>query len=60
MYLLSLPTSIPLIHSFIFCSRFLPTFKKKNVKRKKKVVIVKKEKAVFPPEQTPRKVHNSS
>lgn len=35
--------------------RFLPTFKKKNVKRKK-VVIQKKEKALFPPEQTPRKV----
>lgn len=36
--------------------RFLPTFKKKNVKRKKKPIIVKKERAVFPPAQTPRKV----
>jgi hypothetical protein len=51
-----MPTSNPLTYYFLSCSRFLPTFKKKNVKRKKKVVIVKKEKAVFPPEQTPRKV----
>merc|ERR1712166_1557925 len=36
--------------------RFLPTFKKKNVKRKKKPIIVKKVKTPFPPEQTPRKV----
>jgi len=36
--------------------RFLPTFKKKNVKRKKKPIIKKKEKTPFPPEQTPRKV----
>lgn len=35
--------------------RFLPEFKKKNVKRKKKPVIVKKEKELFPPAQTPRK-----
>jgi len=35
--------------------RFLPKFKKSNVKRKK-VTIEKKERAVFPPAQTPRKV----
>jgi len=36
--------------------RFLPQFKKKNVKRKKKPIIKKKEKTPFPPAQTPRKV----
>jgi len=37
--------------------RFLPTFKKKNVKRKKsKIVPKKKEQTPFPPAQTPRKV----
>jgi ribosomal RNA assembly protein len=35
--------------------RFLPTFKKKNVKRKKKPIIQKKERTPFPPAQTPRK-----
>lgn len=36
--------------------RFLPQFKKKNVKRKKPTAITKKEKTPFPPAQTPRKV----
>lgn len=36
--------------------RFLPSFKKKNVKRKKKPIITKKEKTPFPPAQTPRKM----
>jgi len=35
--------------------RFLPRFKKKNVKRKNRP-IVKKQRALFPPPQTPRKV----
>ncbi|KMS65223.1 hypothetical protein BVRB_038160 [Beta vulgaris subsp. vulgaris] len=36
-------------------ARFLPTFKKKNVKRKKRK-IVKKERALLPPPQQPRKI----
>ncbi|KAJ3312210.1 Ribosomal RNA assembly protein mis3 [Boothiomyces sp. JEL0838] len=36
--------------------RFLPQFKKKNVKTKKKPVKEKKEYTPFPPAQTPRKV----
>mmetsp|Transcript_29116 Transcript_29116/g.71032 ORF Transcript_29116/g.71032 Transcript_29116/m.71032 type:complete len:349 (+) Transcript_29116:83-1129(+) len=37
-------------------SKFLPSFKKKNVKRKKKKIKQKKEYTPFPPEQMPRKV----
>ena len=37
--------------------RFLPQFKKKNIKRKKKTIVPKKEYTPFPPEQTPRKVN---
>ena len=36
--------------------RFLPHFKKQNVKRPKKVIKKKKEYTPFPPAQTPRKV----
>lgn len=36
--------------------RFLPKFKKKNVKRKKPVVTKKKDYTPFPPPQQPRKV----
>eukprot|EP00921_Rhytidocystis_pertsovi_P008488 GHVQ01013917.1.p2 GENE.GHVQ01013917.1~~GHVQ01013917.1.p2 ORF type:complete len:146 (+),score=28.62 GHVQ01013917.1:811-1248(+) len=36
--------------------RFLPHFKKRNIKRKKKPLVKKKKnKSIFPPEQTPRK-----
>jgi len=37
-------------------NRFLPSFKKKNVKRKKKKIKEKKEYTPFPPAQMPRKV----
>ncbi|KAJ3290770.1 Structural maintenance of chromosomes protein 2 [Borealophlyctis nickersoniae] len=36
--------------------RFLPHFKKKNIKLPKKPKAPKKERAVFPPPQTPRKI----
>jgi len=35
--------------------RFLPHFKKQNVKRKQKKVVAKKKYSPFPPEQTLRK-----
>ena len=38
--------------------RFLPHFKKKNVKLPKKPKGPKKERALFPPAQTPRKVRS--
>jgi ribosomal RNA assembly protein len=38
--------------------RFLPHFKKKNVKQAKKPVKEKKEYTPFPPSQTPRKVRH--
>lgn len=40
--------------------RFLPKFKKKNVKRKKPVIqSKKKDYTPFPPPQQPRKVHHT-
>lgn len=39
--------------------RFLPQFKKQNVKRPKKVIKKKNEYTPFPPAQTPSKVRNS-
>lgn len=39
--------------------RFLPKFKKKNVKRKKPVITKKKDYTPFPPPQQPRKVRPS-
>lgn len=39
--------------------RFLPHFKKQNVKRPKKVIKKKNEYTPFPPAQTPSKVRNS-
>lgn len=40
--------------------RFLPKFKKKNVKRKKPSVVKKKDYTPFPPPQQPRKVQPCS
>ena len=37
--------------------RFLPHFKKKNVRRQKKPIIKKKQYTPFPPAQTPSKVY---
>ena len=36
--------------------RFLPKFKKKNVKRKKPTIVKKKEYTPFPPPQQPSKI----